>query len=160
MRQLNYPSTEFPAPPTFRFGVPNNWIPTSVAGTVAAVRYEVGPTSFAPNVVVTIERVSVSRDDVLRRQSDVIDSLVDVAKLNELDLDITGVSWRVWEYAFTEARAGTLVQVVATTVIGDHESAQAVSIVGSVTADRAEELLPTIRAIVRSIFLDKGQDSS
>jgi hypothetical protein len=153
MRPLAYPSTEFPAPPSFRFDVPINWTPMAIAGTVAAVRCEVGPASFAPNVVVTIERVSGSRNYVLSRQSDVIDSLNDIARLDELDLDIAGVAWHVWEYAFAERDAGTLVQVVAVAVAGEGKAAHAISVVGSVTGVRAEELLPVIRSIVRSVSL-------
>jgi hypothetical protein len=148
-RQLNYPSAEFPAPPSIGFCVPTGWIPAAVAGAVAAARLEVHTDSFAPNLVVTAETALEDVASIYDSQSKAIDGLRAVAKLDELNVKIRNVAWRVWEYAFEDRRAGTLVQLVATTVVGGF----VVSVVGSVSADQAEEQLPNLRAILQSMSI-------
>jgi hypothetical protein len=99
--------------------------------------------------VVTAETALEDVASIYDSQSKAIDGLRAVAKLDELNVKIRNVAWRVWEYAFEDRRAGTLVQLVATTVVGGF----VVSVVGSVSADQAEEQLPNLRAILQSMSI-------
>ncbi len=74
-----------------------------------------------------------------------------MAILDELDVSAANSEWHAWEYAYTDKRAGTLVQLFALAVASQAESKLIVTLVGSVDAKRAEELLPAIRSILRSV---------
>ena len=153
---LSFPSAVFPAPPSFRFSAPDEWTTDPLTGTEGGVRLDAGPDAFSPNVVISTARITGSREAVLAAQAVSISSLDQVELLDEIDLGIAGVSWHVWEYAFRDSRVGTVVQLAATAITGATPGTHSVSFVGSVTADRATELLPTIRAILQSISLTEG----
>lgn len=150
-RVLEYPSVVFPALQAFRFDAPFGWVPVVIVGTAAAVRLGEGEESFSPNLVISVERTPMSREEAVDAQSTAIEALYSVAMLEELDVLTSSAEWHVWEYAYTEKRAGTLVQLVALALVGQVEFRQIITLVGSVDAASAEELLPLIRTMLRSI---------
>jgi hypothetical protein len=151
VNDVNSDPTVVPAPQAFRFDAPVGWIPVAITGTVAAVRLDVGADSFSPNVLISVERTSMSREEAIGAQSSAIAALDSVAMLDELDLSATSSEWHAWEYAYTDKRAGTLVQLFALAIVSQPESRQIVTLVGSVDAKRAEDLLPAIRSVLRSV---------
>ena len=156
----SFPSAVFPAPPSFHFSAPIEWVADPQTGTDAAVRLDSGVDAFAPNVLISSARIAGSRDTILAAQSESVSSLDGVEVLDEIDLEVAGISWHLWESAFTDPRVGTVVQLAAIALTGAAPVIHSVSVVGTVTADRAPEVLPTIRAILQSISINEGQVQS
>lgn len=156
----SFPSAVFPAPPSFHFSAPTEWVADPRTGTDAAVRLDSGPDAFAPNVLISSARIAGSRDTILAAQSASVSSLEGVEVLDEIDLDVAGIGWHLWEYAFTDPRVGTGVQLAAIALTGAAPVIHTVSVAASVTADRAPEVLPTIRAILQSISINERQVQS
>ncbi|MEO8527521.1 MAG: hypothetical protein ABI435_00415 [Pseudolysinimonas sp.] len=148
-RELRYPSDEFSPPPEVGILVPAGWESLVLPRTLIAARLASDGDDFAPNVVVTSDRVVDGIAEVFRRQSASIDELTDVSRSDPIDSEINGQQWRCWEYAFSDPEAGTLMQIVAVTDAESHM----VSVVVTASADAAERTIATLRAIVQSVTL-------
>lgn len=155
-QSLKSPSSRFLPPPSVEFFVPQNWEPQTVTGTTAAARLNLGIDTFSPNVVITAERRTEEWRYVADSQLKVIQNLPEVVLIDEYEQEISSAKWQVWVYAFSDVRAGTLVQVVAMTSSETATSVHTVSFVGSVAAAQSEELVPILRAILQSTSLRDG----
>jgi len=73
-----------------------------------------------------------------------------VATVDNAPVDFGGRTWGVAEFAYRAEGAGSVVQVIAVTVVPTGEAADVVRITGTASADDYETSLPVIRGIVAS----------
>jgi hypothetical protein len=152
-----FPSPEFPDFPAVDLRIPAGWSPLTVSGSIAALILDRGPESYSPNLVVTATRsTDLTFDDVADAARRSASALPDAVPIERTRIVVAERPWDVLQYAYSDPRAGTLVQVVASTVLTGSFVVQAI---GTVEASEAPTLIAVLRDIVRSITLtDRGSD--
>ncbi|MCJ1696297.1 hypothetical protein MT349_10930 [Rathayibacter caricis] len=156
-RIAQYPSPTFPEFPAIGFQIPPGWSPLTAAGSIAAVVLDRGPESYSPNVVVTVTRTEDGTlDDAAEAARRSASALRDAVPMERTRIDVRGRRWDVLQYAYTEPAAGTLVQVIASTLVSGSFVLRAI---GTVEASEAGALVPQIRDVVLSLTVtERGTD--
>lgn len=148
-RTIAFPSPDLPAPPHVAVTVPDDWEALIVPGVQIAVAEPEGRGAFRANVVVSIQRLPGATDlsdlaEVLEHRRAELEQLED---LGTGALEVRGRTWLASEYAYASGEAGMVVQASRSTIVRNGPVADAVEIVGSCGADRADALIATIRGI-------------
>lgn len=155
MPHAAFPSADFPAHPSITLDTPDGWAPRVVAGTVIAVAEDRGADAFSPNVIVGLTRVPAGHtlDEAAAAITTQVAQLAEVAPVDTATVDFAGRDWWVTEFAYASAAAGTVVQVVAVTVIENGPVADVVRVTGTASPADYETSLPAIRQIVSSAVI-------
>ncbi len=150
MSQASFPSDAFPAFPAVTLDAPDGWEPRAFAGTVLALIDDRGPEAFSPNVVVGLTRAEAGHtlDAAAAAVEEYVAQLPDVAPVDSARVEFSGRTWAVSEFAYATAAVGTVVQVVAVTVIDHGPVTDVVRVTGTATPADYETSLPAIRQIV------------
>ena len=150
MSQASFPSDEFPAFPAVTLEAPDGWQPRAVAGTVLAVIDDRGPDAFSPNVVVSITRTAAGHtlDQAAAAVEESVSRLPEVAPVDAARVEFGDRPWAVSEFAYATSAVGTVVQVVAVTVVDNGPVSDVVRVTGTATPADYETALPVIRQVV------------
>jgi hypothetical protein len=150
MSQASFPSDDFPAFPAVTLDAPDGWEPRAFAGTVLALIDDRGAEAFSPNVVVGLTRTAAGHtlDEASAAVEEYVSRLPEVAPVDSARVELGGRTWAVSEFAYTTAAVGTVVQVVAVTVVDHGPVTDVVRVTGTATPDDYETSLPAIRQIV------------
>lgn len=150
MPRAAFPSEDFPAYPSVSLDTPDGWQPRTIAGTLLAVVDDRGADAFSPNVIVGITRTPAghSLDDAIAAIKGQAAQLPDVAPIDAAKVDLEGREWWVTEFAYASAAAGTIVQVVAVTVVDNGPACDVIRVTGTASPADYETSLPVIRQIV------------
>lgn len=150
MSQASFPSDDFPAFPAVTLDAPDGWEPRAFAGTVLALIDDRGPDAFSPNVVVGVTRTAAGHtlDEAAAAVEEYVSRLPEVAPVDSARVEFGGRTWAVSEFAYTTAAVGTVVQVVAVTVVDHGPVTDVVRVTGTATPADYETSLPAIRQIV------------
>ena len=150
MSQASFPSDDFPAFPAVTLDAPDGWEPRAFAGTVLALIDDRGPDAFSPNVVVGVTRTAAGHtlDEAAAAVEEYVSRLSEVAPVDSARVEFGGRTWAVSEFAYTTAAVGTVVQVVAVTVVDHGPVTDVVRVTGTATPADYETSLPAIRQIV------------
>ncbi len=150
MSQASFPSETFPAFPAVTLDAPDGWEPRAVAGTVLALIDDRGAGAFSPNVVVGVTRTPAGHtlDEAAAAIEEYVGRLPEVARVDAARVEFSGRTWAVSEFAYTTEAVGTVVQVVAVTVVDHGTITDVVRVTGTATPADYETSLPAIRRIV------------
>lgn len=150
MSQASFPSDAFPAFPAVTLDAPDGWEPRAFAGTVLALIDDRGPDAFSPNVVVGVTRTIAGHtlDEASAAVEEYVSRLPEVAPVDSARVDFGDRAWAVSEFAYTTDSVGTVVQVVAVTVVDHGPVTDVVRVTGTATPADYETSLPAIRQIV------------
>lgn len=159
MPEASFPSPAFPAFASVTLEHPGTWTPRPVAGSVLAVVDDRGADAFSPNVVVGITRAAAGH--TLEAASAAIDEYVrglpEFAPVDAALVEFGGAAWWVSEFAYATEAVGTVIQVVAVTVVDAGVAADVVRVTGTATPADYEASLPVIRQIVASTRVAPGR---
>jgi len=149
---IQYPSQAFPVFPQIQLDIPTEWEETSAPGSLLAVKHEYGNESFSPNVILTISRdePSISLADAVKTIKAYIESL-GTSILYEQAVKLDGKDWYVAEFGRVVEKAGTIIQIVATTVITNGPVTDVVRLTGSAASNDYEAGLKEVREIIASV---------
>jgi hypothetical protein len=152
MTEASFPSAAFPDFPAVAIEQPDAWVTRPVPGALIAVIDERDAESFSPNVIVGVTRVAGGHTlaDEVASVAQYVTQLPEVAPVDNAPVDFGGRTWGVAEFAYRADGAGSIVQVIAVTVVDNGEVTDVVRITGTAGADDYEESLPVIRGIVAS----------
>lgn len=150
MAQASFPSADFPAFPAVTLDAPDGWEPRAFAGTLLALIDDRGPDAFSPNVVVGVTRTVAGHtlDEAAAAIEEYVARLPEVAQVDAARVEFGGRAWAVSEFAYASAAVGTVVQVVAVTVVDHGPVTDVVRVTGTATPADYETSLPAIRQIV------------
>lgn len=155
MTSARFPSQEFPDVPTVEVTVPDRWSPRAAAGSLFAVILDRGADAFSPNLVVTHARHAP--DYRLDESDAAIDAYVgDLAESRRIGrrvAELAGREWRIDEFAYVDEEAGTVVQIIATTLVPSPHVSDVIRLTGSALAESALDDLPVLREIVGSALV-------
>jgi hypothetical protein len=156
MSQASFPSDAFPAFPAVTLDAPDGWEPRPFAGTVLALVDDRGPEAFSPNVVVGVTRTAAGHtlDEAAAAVEEYVAQLPEVAPVDSARVELGDRMWAVSEFAYATAAVGTVVQVVAVTVVDHGPVADVVRVTGTATPADYETSLPAIRQIVAGARVD------
>ena len=152
MTEASFPSAAFPDFPAVTIEHPAEWSTRPVPGALIAVIDERQAETFAPNVIVGVTRVAGGHTlaDEVASVAQYVTQLPEVAPVDNAPVDFGGRTWGVAEFAYRADGAGSIVQVIAVTVVEHGDAADVVRITGTAGADDYETALPVIRNIVAS----------
>lgn len=152
MTEASFPSDVFPDFPAVTIDQPDGWSSRAVPGALIAVIDEREADTFSPNVIVGVTRVAGSHTlaDEVAAVAQYVTQLPEVAPVDNAPVDFGGRTWGVAEFAYRADGAGSIVQVIAVTVVQTGDTADVVRITGTAGADDYETALPVIRGIVAS----------
>ncbi|MBN9155480.1 MAG: LpqN/LpqT family lipoprotein [Microbacterium sp.] len=152
MTEASFPSAAFPDFPAVTIEHPAEWSARPVPGALLAVIDERDAATFSPNVIVGVTRVGADHTlaDEVAAVADYVTRLPEVATVDNAPVDFGGRTWGVAEFAYRAEGAGSVVQVIAVTVVPTGDAADVVRITGTAGADDYETSLPVIRGIVAS----------
>jgi hypothetical protein len=152
MTESSFPSAAFPDFPGVVIEHPDEWTQRAIPGALIAVIDERDAGTFSPNVIVGVTRVAA--DHTLAAEvaavREYVTQLPEVAPVDNAPVDFGGRTWGVAEFAYRAEGAGSIVQVIAVTVVASGDAADVVRITGTASADDYEAALPVIRRIVAS----------
>lgn len=161
MKNLAFPSEEFPAQPAITMQIPDGWEPVHAPGAVMAARRAGEEGTFAPNVVVRMER----------RPSDfeVADALTELKKLAAgrpagttsapFKAELDGQLFVGCDLSWVDDVAGTVLQAHLFGGVPSGPFLQLVQVTGSVGGAQAREDYPTMKTIMKSLTVaepDRG----
>lgn len=152
MPQASFPSADFPAFPAVSLQHPDEWTPRPAADTLFAVIDDRGAEAFSPNVVVGVTRAvggHTLAQAAAAIQAD-INALREVAPVDAAEVRFDGTPWFVSEFAHATDAAGTVIQIIAVTVVASGPFTDIVRVTGTATPADYEESLPVIRSIIAS----------
>ncbi len=153
MREHTFPSADFPAFPNLSISTPNEWVPLAAPGTVIALAAPEIDAKVRSNVVVTLTRFAKGYD--LRTASEALrvdtSKLLNVQVVGEGREEIGGRDSYLLEIAYTSEVGVTIVQSYRLFVVEEGHTCDLVHATGSCGGDEAEEVLPVLREIVRSV---------
>lgn len=156
MTLTSFPSAEFPGFPSIALDRPEGWQARAASDTVLAVVEDRDDDTFSPNVVATVTRIAApyTLDDAATAADVYIGGLVEVEQIDSARVQLNGRAWAVTEFAHIAEGAGTLVQVLAVTVVENGPFADVVRLTGSVSPVGFETTLPQVRAIITSAVVE------
>jgi hypothetical protein len=149
---LTFPSEQFPAVPTVSFELPYGWAGQVVDGALLAGLHDRGPEVFAANLIVgfTRHRPGLSHEQAEQSLLAYAQSLPEV-ELTEIQRPtIGGRVWSILPFAYVHPQIGTIVQVVATTVVERGTVVDSVRVTGTALPDQTEDL-QAIRSAIDSL---------
>ena len=152
MPQASFPSDAFPALPMVAVDHPAEWVARPVDGTLLAVIHDLGPDAFSPNVVLGATRHAAGHTLELAAAAvaEYVERLPEVAPVDAARVDFGDRAWWVSEFAYASTAAGTVVQVVAVTVVDSGPVSDVVRVTGTASTADYEASLPVIRRIIAS----------
>jgi hypothetical protein len=152
MTEASFPSAAFPDFPTVTIEHPDAWVTRPVPGALIAVIDEHDAETFSPNVIVGVTRVAGDHTlaDEVAAVAQYVTQLPEVAPVDNAPVDFGDRTWGVAEFAYRADGAGSIVQVIAVTVVGNGDVTDVVRVTGTAGADDYETALPVIRSIVAS----------
>ena len=153
MTKLAFPSEEFPAQPAITMEIPDDWLPEHAAGTVMAARRSGQEGTFAPNVVVRIERRPA--------EFEVVGALAELRAFaasrpqgtisEPFKAVIDGRLFVGSDLSWVDEQVGTVLQAHLFSGVPAGPFLQLVQVTGSVGGAQAREDYPTIKAIMKSL---------
>jgi len=137
--------------PAVAITVPEGWASKPVPGALIAVSADRGAGVFSPNVVVTHSReVGATWEQVEAHVTSYLDTLVDPQEIDRQRVVLGGRRWTVVEFAHSVPEAGTVIQVLAATLVELAQVTDVVRLIGSLSATEHENDLPVVRAAIAS----------
>lgn len=150
-----FPSPHFPAFPGVSLQVPDGWQPIIVPGVMIAVALPPVEGTFRQNLVVAISRFAAGYE--LQTAIDAVTTkFASLEGSEEIGRDLTTLNGHEWfhiESTFLDPRAGTLVQAAQLAIVEQGGFVDLIQITGTVSAAQAQEFLPQLRDIQRSVVL-------
>jgi hypothetical protein len=153
MTRLAFPSEEFPAQPAITLQIPDDWLPVHLPGAVMAARRGPEEGSFAPNVVVRIERRPTGFE--------VTDAITELRRLaaarpqgtisEPFKVELDGRLFVGCDLSWVDDQVGTVLQAHLFGGVPSGPFLQLVQVTGSVGGAQAREDYPAIKAIIKSL---------
>ena len=119
MTEASFPSAAFPDFPSVTIEHPAEWSAQPVAGALLAVIDGREAATFSPNVIVGVSRVGAEHTlaDEVAAVADYVTRLPEVAPVDNAPVDFGDRTWGVAEFAYRAEGVGSIVQVIAVTVV-------------------------------------------
>jgi len=158
MPEASFPSADFPAFPAVSLQYPDEWTPRPVVNTLFAVIDDRGAEAFSPNVVAGVTRAVGSftlEQAAAAVQADVA-ALNEVAPVDAAQVGFGGTPWFVSEFAHSTEAAGTVIQIIAVTVVASGPFTDVVRVTGTASPADYEQSLPVIRKVIASTRVTAG----
>ncbi|MDR1078785.1 MAG: hypothetical protein LBL55_09040 [Propionibacteriaceae bacterium] len=154
MATLTFPSEQFPAVPAVSFELPTGWTGQVVDGALLAGLHDHGPDSFAANLIVgfTRHRPGLTHEQAEQSLLSYAQSLPEVEMTEMQRPTIGGRLWSVLPFAYVHPQIGTIVQVVATTVVERGPVVDSMRVTGTALPDQTDDL-QAIRAAIDSLVV-------
>lgn len=149
MSVADFPSLDFPEVPAIRISLPAEWRPRAVSGTILGAGLDRGPESFSPNVIVTHERVAGGSWDASEAAvTTYVNTLADVQVIDRQRVTLGGRPWSVFEFAHVAAGVGTVIQIIAVTLVERQSVSDVIRVTASTDPVDVDVVLPQLRAII------------
>jgi hypothetical protein len=159
MTRLAFPSEEFPAQPAFTLQIPQDWEPIHSPNSVMAARRVAQEGTFAPNVVVRIERrpADFELNDALAELEQFAAGRPQGVTSEPFKAELDGRVFVGCDLAWVDDQVGTVLQahLLGGFPLGPY--VQLVQFTGSVGGAQANQDFPTIKAIMMSLTVAEPQ---
>ncbi|KRA25027.1 hypothetical protein ASD65_11775 [Microbacterium sp. Root61] len=158
MPEASFPSAAFPAFPAVSLQHPDEWTPRAVVNTLFAVIDDRGADAFSPNVVAGVTRAvgAVTLEQAAAAVQADIAALNEVAPVDAAQVGFDGTPWFVSEFAHLTEAAGTVIQIIAVTVVESGPFTDVIRVTGTSSPADYEQSLPVIRKIIASTRITAG----
>lgn len=150
--RVAFPGPEFPDLPAMELQVPQGWQPRHFPGTLMAVVLDRGTESFSPNLVVTHSRgIGLGWEQSEAAVEEYVATLVEVETAPRERVVLNDRRWSVFEFAHIASEVGTVLQVIAITLVEHGSVVDTIRATATLAADQVTEALPQVRAAIGSI---------
>lgn len=155
MATLSYPSDTAPALASISIDVPPGWSPMKVPDVLLAARAASDGATFCSNVTVSSQRLldGVALADVEEELlTQLLATYPDLEEADRFAGEHRGLDARVAEYAFTEPKAGTLLQIQGLVLTNPRAGFRdLVQLHATCAASRAVHEVDDLRSIFRTL---------
>ena len=155
MTDLAFPSEEFPAQPAITLHIPDDWTPVHSPGAVMAARRAAENGTFAPNVVVRIERRPADFEitDALTELKQFADERPEGTISEPFKAELDGQTFVGCDLSWVDDQVGTVLQAHLFGGVPSGPYLQLVQVTGSVGGVKAREDYPTVKTIMKSLMV-------
>ena len=153
---ITNPSNEFPGQPKISATLPEGWKPLTNTGFALAAGAEVPEGQFMPNVLVSIKRypagtgLEQTKAEIQARCA----NLPEFALAKEQDYEAQGHPGYRIAFAYSDPRAGTLLQSGRAIVVNHGAVEDVISITSTCAAGQADKFFPEIQAFEDSVTIN------
>jgi hypothetical protein len=153
MTNLAFPSEEFPAQPAITLRIPDGWEPVHAPGAVMAARRAAEEGTFAPNVVVRVDRRPVDFEiaDALTELKHFAAGRPQGTTSEPFKAELDGQLFVGCDLSWVDDLVGTVLQAHLFGGVPSGPLLQLVQVTGSVGGAKAREDYPTIKTIMKSL---------
>lgn len=153
MTSLVFPSEEFPAQPGVTLEIPDDWKPVHSPGAVMAARRGTEDDTFAPNVVVRIDRrpAGFEISEALSELKRFVADRPQGTTSEPFKADLDGELFVGCDLSWVDDKVGTVLQAHLFGGVPSGPFVQLVQVTGSVGGALARDDYPTIKAIIKSL---------
>lgn len=154
--RVAFPGEHFPAFPSLSIEQPDSWQPIVVPDTVLAVAEPEDPGAFRTNACVSVGRTVGTRsiEDAAAAVAAGLERAEQYAEVGRAYQEIAGLPGFRIEGSFFVENVGTLFQAAHVAVLQHGEVTDTIVAVATVTASKAQEAVPMLRAVLDSLQRD------
>lgn len=156
-----YPSREFPALPEIEIQSLDMWKKVDLPESVLSIIKEKGETEFSPNIIISSYKVAENFDFAYNKKNigDSIAGFFELHIFNDIIKQVNNRDWQIIEYIYDHEQAGTIAQIVATTIVDIESSKFVVRFTGTAAAKKESENkdYKEIQQVLSTIKVDKGE---